>query len=327
MGADPRVRLLEMVGGVPREEELAGGVESNLSSHRLAGTLPAPLMTALRWDEHRARRRLEVTKTGSPPCDATLNLELVYAKQMLSWGVERGFLKRNPLQAAKPVETLSRRETRVTADDIDRIITAADDVVDRRLAEGDDDGRRAKFITAFVLCIFDSFLRFNEARTLREDRIGPDGMVELLASETKSKRRRLVRLTDRTREAIAALEPRGYIFAISGELIGQTTMRDWFRRACVVAGVDERATKKDRQVQPRDGRAGGATTADETGARATAIQATVGHVSLETTQIYLRSDAADNANDVAKAMEKAIRRGPHRATRKKMRSSTRSLSK
>lgn len=284
------------------------------------GDLPAPMMTPLKWDEHRARRRTQATKLGTPPCDQTLNIELIYAKQMLSWAVERCLIKRNPLAAARRVSTISQRETRLTKGDIEKLLAAADDVVDGRLAEGDDDGRRAAVLQAFILCCFDEMLRFNEARHLRFDRIREDGKVELLATETKSKRRRFVRLTPRTLEAIAAI-PRvdgsGYVFAAAADsLLGETTLRGWFRRACEIAGVDERATVRDRQVRPHDARAGGATTADEGGARATAIQAALGHSSMETTVRYLRSEPEENARHIAEVMVReteAPRRGPRRA--------------
>ncbi len=200
------------------------------------GDLPAPLMTPLAWDEHRARRRRQKTKTGAPPCEAVLNIELLYAKQLLSWSVERGLIKRNPLAAARRVRTLSQRETYLTADDVEKLLTAADDIVDGRRADGDDDGNRAAMLKGFMLACFDSMLRFEEARHLRVDRISEDGSVELLASETKSKRNRFVQLTPRTMEAIARIKrARGtaYIFArATGRLVGGTAIRGWFRRAC-----------------------------------------------------------------------------------------------
>ena len=282
------------------------------------GALPAPLMTPLAWDGFRARCKLRVTPRGGPPCDATLNLYLVYAKSMLNFAVERGMIKRNPLVAARAVPTLCQRETRLTPGDIDKLLEAADDVINRRLREGDDDGSRAKLLKAFVLCIFDSMLRFTEARKLKLNRIDEDGGVELLASETKSKRRRLVTLTPRTLEAIRAIRRPGgavYVFEDARGLVSDNRMRDYFRRACVLSGVDARATERDKQVRPHDARAGGATTADEHGARARAIQRTLGHASLRMTERYLRSEDRENARHVAEVMDLATRRPPQRAGR------------
>jgi len=272
------------------------------------GSLPAPKLTPLAWEQHRARRRLEPTKFGRPPCEATLNLELLFAKQMLAWAAREGLIRRNPLATAAKVKTLSQRETRLTPEDVERLIAAADDVVDRRLREGDDDGQRAAQLKAFVLACFDSLLRFEEARTLRRDRIGSDGLVDLLASETKSRRRRVVRLTPRTLEAIAAVRTDQRVFTVSA-----TTMREWFHRARELAGIQ--AAPRDRQAVPHDLRAGGATAADESGARPTAVQTVMGHQSFETTRRYIRSEPIMNADDVCAAIQRSTRVGPKKAPR------------
>lgn len=276
---------------------------------RLIGDLPAPLLTPLRWDQHRAVRRTEPTHLGACPKDITLNMELSRAKQMLTWAERQGLIKRNPLIHARHVPTIIQRETRLTLDDLERLLIAADDIVDKRKADGEDDGRRAKQLKAFMLCCFDSMLRFGEAHHLRRDRIREDGSYELLASETKSKRRRLIRLTPRSLSAITAIEPvagTSYIFVHrTGKLVNDTTIRAWFRRACEISGVDERATPLDKRVRPHDMRAGGATAADENGARATAIRTALGHSRMSVTERYLRSEAEDNARHVAEVMVQA----------------------
>ncbi len=282
------------------------------------GSLPAPKLTPLVWDEFRARRRLHVTILGGPPCDATLNLELAYAKGMLNFAVDRGMIRHNPLARAKSVPTVSQRESWLGASDVEKLLAAADDVVDRRFRDGDDVRKRAPLLKAFILCCFDSMLRFNEARHLRLDRIGPDGSVELLASETKSKRRRFIHLTPRTLEAIRKIErrsgaiwvfegPYGYPAANRYGQIGEAAMRYWFHQACEIAGVDDRATPKDKRVRIHDLRAGGATTADALGARPTAIQAALGHTSFKMTERYLRSSKAEGARAVADVMAKGVR--------------------
>jgi integrase len=262
---------------------------------------------------------------GGPPKESSLNIELVYAKAMLNFAVERGMIKRNPLLLAKHVSVMSQRETRLTPDDIEKLLAAADDVINRRIREGDDDGSWSRLLKAFILCIFDSMMRFNEARLLRVGRIGADGTYELLASETKSKKRRFVKLSARTMEAIAAIQrpPRAtYVFEDRDGLVTENRMRDYFRRACELSGVDARATERDKQVRPHDARAGGATTADENGARARAIQRTLGHASLRMTERYLRSDDQENARHVGEIMERATRIGPKRvASRNKVKKS------
>lgn len=287
--------------------------------------VPANLVTPLAWDQHREQRKTQVNRVGGYSCDHTLNIELGYAKTMLNWAVSRDMIKRNALLPAKRVKTKSQRETAISAADVDRLLEVADDIVDERLVAGDDDGQRAALLRAFVLCCFDSFLRFNESRRLRRDRIGPGGAVQLLGSETKSGRPRTVVLTPRTLEAIAAVRPVAglpYIFVstASPALIGENTLRGWFRRACEKAGLDRFVAPKDRRLRVHDLRASGASTADLAGARPVAIQAALGHASLATSERYLRNSKGIDAQQIAEVMIKATtssRRGPKRVHQKK----------
>jgi integrase len=285
------------------------------------GDVPAAKLTPMRWDLHRnERKRLAKGRYGEAIKDSCLNLELGYTKQMLDWAVTNKLLKYNPLKAAKALKTQAHRETWLAPDYVDRLLAAADDVVDKRLSDGDDNGLRSKVLRAFVLCCHDSMLRFNEARNLRRDRIGTDGRVDLAAVETKSRKRRTVFLTPRTLEAIAALpvNPRSpYVFSDDDGQIGDRRIHYWFRRACELAGVDAYAATGERQIRPHDLRASGATTADEHGARATAIRDALGHAEISTTAKYLRSELRENARTVATVIISATdkRRSAKRAKR------------
>src|SRR5688572_29662921 len=53
------------------------------------------------WETHRGLRRKQKTRTGRPPCEGTLNLELVRTRQMLSHGLRAVVTKTNPLLLAK----------------------------------------------------------------------------------------------------------------------------------------------------------------------------------------------------------------------------------
>jgi len=290
------------------------------------GELPAAAMSPAHWDRHRSLRKTQLTVLGGHPCDHTLNIELQRAKEMLNFAVERGMIKFNRLAPARTVKTISQRETKLTADDIERLLEAADDVTDRRLCEGDDDGQRAALLKAFILACFDSFLRHNETRHLRWDRIGPGGVVQLLASETKSKKPRTIVLTPRTLDAISKIVPtpgNPYVF-VNPEtkgLLGGNTVRDWFRRAAKISGVNSKATPRDKAVRIHDCRAGGATFADEKGARSNAIRTAMGHAHISTTAKYLRSEPTRNAYEIAAIMTEAdiaaaARRGPKRSPRR-----------
>jgi integrase len=289
------------------------------------GDLPAIKLTPDKWALHvTMRKQTAKGRYGEPIKDSCLNLELGRAKEMLTWAVNAKLIKFNPLTPAKAIKTVAHRETWLAPDYVDRLLLAADDVVDKRLAAGDDNGLRAKVLKAFILCCHDSMLRFNEARNLRRDRIGSDGRVELAARETKSKKRRTIFLTPRTMEAIARLpvNPRiPYVFADEAGQIVERRIHYWFRRACEIAGVDAYAAPGERQIRPHDLRASGATTADENGARATAVRDALGHSLLSTTEKYLRSERRENARMVAEVIVAATdkRRGPKRSVARSIR--------
>ena len=241
---------------------------------KTSGISPVPLMTPLAWTRYRALRRTQISQLGTPPCDQTLNIELIYAKQLLSWSVERGLIKRNPLTAARRVKTISQRETRLTAGrcrPTDRLRPTTWSTGGSRTATTTGSARPSSRPSSSALFLTSSLRLATKLSHLRFDRIREGGAVELAgSSETKSKRRRSIRLTPRTLEAISVIHRvpgSDYVFAgEAGGLIGETTIRAWWRRACEISGVDERATLRDKQVRPHDARAGGATCADEAGA-------------------------------------------------------------
>jgi integrase len=240
------------------------------------GEVPAPKVTPMLWDAHRARRRLQPSaKTGQPVSEVMLNRELERAKEMLDWAVRNALIKFNPIKSAKRVPAISRRETWLPPLQIDQLLDGCEFIRDDRLGHGGDDGRRAKIMRAFVLATHDSMLRPGEARTLLRDRIGSDGRVELAARQTKSRKRRIVFLTPRTLEAIRAIPPEAncpFVMSLRGVVMPERTISKLFRRLCELAGVDAFAAPGDRRIHAHDLRASGASTADENGARATAIR-------------------------------------------------------
>ena len=291
-------------------------------SLRGLGTILAPDLSPLVWERHRNARRREADRYGGLPCEHTLNIELARLKAILEWAVESRMIAFNPLRPAKYVKTKSERTTRLKQEDIERLLEESEDLRDRRLPEGDDDGLRAKKLQAFVLLCFDEMLRFNEARHVRRDLIEPNGDCQVTGKGNKT---RVVTLTPRTLEAIRAIPPyqgTHYVFVnhSTGKLQGENTMRSWFRWACERGNLDSRAAPGDKRIVPHHLRHGGATEADEAGARPGAIQQTLGHDSMKTTQKYLHRETRESARHVAEKMVQAAESGrkpPRRAQRKK----------
>jgi len=286
------------------------------------GTMPAPELTPASWSRHLAVRRREVNRFGRTPCDHTLNVELGRAKGMLEWAVEQGMIAFNPLRPARYAKTTSRRETELRQPDVTKLLESAGELRDRRREDYDDDGSRAAMLRAFVLCCFDSMLRFDEARHLRRDIIEADGSYPVRRAETKTDAGvRTVVLTPRTLEAIRAVPihpATNYVFVnlARGTLIGQTTMRGWFRWACEHGRLDARAAPRDKRIVPHHLRHAGASAADAAGARPGALMLTLGHRAMKSLEHYLHRDKAESARHIGEIMTEAaapLRRGPQRA--------------
>lgn len=179
---------------------------------------------------------------------------------------------------------------------------------DKRRPDGEDDGVRTRVLRAFTLVCHDSMLRFGEALQVmhNRERIGEGGRFELAARTTKGNKRRAVFLTPRTVDAVRSLPATKF---------ARRTISYWFRELCRIAGVDALAAPGEKQIRPHDLRASGASTADERGARATAIRDAMGHSRMKATEVYLRSAQAENARSATEIMTEAVRRPPVRSPR------------
>lgn len=284
------------------------------------GQMPAPDITPIAWEAHRARRRQENHRRGQPCKEVTLNVELQRLKALLDWAVANQIIKFNPLAMAKYVKVKCRRETELRHWDVTAMLEAASQKRDRRLLPEDDDGRQAAQLRAFILLCFDSMMRFNEARHCRRDYIEAGGDYRL-SEATKNGKRRIVTLTPRTLEAIEdvpTIPGTNYIFANpdTGKLLGETTMRGWFRWACQHGNLDARAAEGET-ISAHHLRHAGATAADAAGVRPGALMDVMGHERTATLERYIHRDKLDGARHVAALMAEAARVPPQRAPRSK----------
>jgi len=281
------------------------------------GGVPCLQVSAERWAEHRAMRQGE--KCGrwnqiKAPSSTSLDLELMVAKMLFRWLVRAGKLPRNPLELARKANEPNGRETFLAKADVQRLIDGADVLlVDDH---NHKDERRVLMFRAFVAYKFGCFLRINEARMLRRDQIGPDGLVELSAKATKGKKRRTVAMPAHVLEAVRAVPPLAsepYVFssrwAKRVRIIGENTLREWFYKVCRATGVETRAVEGERVV-PHVLRHSAASHAEEMGAHPMEIRDALGHASIATTERYLHRRPAQRARRMAELM--GGRAGPQR---------------
>lgn len=273
------------------------------------GSLRVAEVTPTVWAEHVAA--LKTTPRDKPLADHTINLGLGRAKEMIDWGVRAGYADFNALKPARPIKTISARETFLTEPQIQELLGGISDLPTMH----------ARVVTrAFILCALDGMMRFNEVRNLRRDRINKDGAVELKAKQTKSRKRRMVGLTPRALAALNEIPPvlgTSQIFANpdTGRLYGVSTIQAWFRVACIASGVDKYAAEGEK-VLIHTLRHSGATAADARGASPMAIKEALGHSSIATTERYLHRHRENSAREMARLMADgadAERKGPHRS--------------
>lgn len=309
--AEPTITLATLFDAYDKTR--AGEVGWRTNRYRLTalvrrlGELPACRLTPMAWAEHQAARAQEITIFKRPPSQHVLGVELGWAKALLKFGVTNGLLESNPLVAAKAPRTVSARETWLDEAGMQALLGGVGKI------SGD---RNQVLMRAFILLCLDGMLRHDEARKLRRDQIR-DGVIELSAKGTKSKRRRTVGLTPRVLRALADLPPvlgSPLVFANpkTKRAYAASSFRIWFRTACEASGVDALAAAGERVVI-HTLRHSGASAADARGASPMAIKDCLGHSSLAITERYLHRHRDSGARDLAKLMADGAekeRRGP-----------------
>ena len=93
---------------------------------RLAGDRPAIKITPEAWSDLRAIRMYEASpRTGRRVSAATLDTELLRAKQMYAWAAVAGVLPSNPLATAHGAGARTARETWLTWDQVEILLGVA----------------------------------------------------------------------------------------------------------------------------------------------------------------------------------------------------------
>lgn len=262
---------------------------------RLAGDRFADEITPETWADLRAIRMYEASaRTGRRVSAATLDTELLRAKQMFKWGKGAGVLVSNPLAPARGSGARTARETWLTWEQVETLIGAA---------------KSNPFLQAWILVAVSTGMRISETLTLRHDRIGGDGVVTINAAQTKSKRKRIVALSSRAMESVNEL-PRHWTSPFvfwskqTGRAVHPATMELWFRAAVEKCGLDAVCAEGDKKLRPHDLRHTHASLADAAGASPTAIRDQLGHRDLRTTERYLHRRHSDRALEMATIMDR-----------------------
>jgi integrase len=262
---------------------------------RLAGTRFADEITADIWSDLRAVRMYEASpRTGRRVSAATLDTELLRAKQMYAWAVVAGLLPSNPIAAAQGSGARTARETWLTWDQVEILLGVC---------------ARNPMLRAAVLVAVSTGLRLSEMLTLRHDRIGGNGQVTINSVQTKSKRKRIVALSARALDEVAAL-PRHWTSPFvfwsrqTGRAVHPATIELWFRAAVERCGLDAVCAPGDKRLRWHDLRHTHASLADQAGIGLKALRDQLGHADSRTTERYMHREQEDRALEIAAVMDR-----------------------
>ena len=222
------------------------------------GDEPAESLTAARWPAYEEKRlgdpipyvgkddpKPDEIPSSRPvkltPSQLTINHELGWTKRLYSWGMqpEIDAVKVNPFATAKRTKCRKRRETWITEEDAQNMLTSYNPRLEH-----------SRFIMrAFLILMIDQAFRFNEARKMRRDRMRVhEGHAVVDVGRTKNGKIHYRALTKRTVDALAEVEQivGSPLFFVNGnrlrkdgvpvlELYSERQMRRWFRDMCEAA--------------------------------------------------------------------------------------------
>jgi len=261
---------------------------------RLAGDRPAIKITPEAWSDLRAIRMYEASpRTGRRVSAATLDTELLRAKQMYAWAAVAGVLPSNPLATAHGAGARTARETWLTWGQVETLLGAA---------------RSNPVLHAAALVSVSTGLRISEMLSLRHDRIAGNGQLTINSAQTKSKRKRIVALSTRALEAVSGL-PRHWtspfvFWGRGGKPLHASTIERWFRAAVERCGLDAVCAYGDKRLRWHDLRHTHASLADAAGISLKSLRDQLGHADSRTTERYMHREQEDRALEIAAAMDR-----------------------
>jgi integrase len=206
---------------------------------------------------------------------------------VLRWSSDRKLIPSFPLPRLKPEPENNERSTHLTDVDAKRIVDACPNPV----------------IAAMVATAFDSGLRRSELCRLRRDQIDmSNGIITVLAKETKGKRGRATVLSGWASDLIAALPPAPpWVFPSRfGRPYNPRTVLRLFQEAAREAGV--KAAPGER-VWLHDLRSGFADQQVEIGTPISDVMKMAGWRDFRTAQRYLRRQTGKIASEAARRLD------------------------
>jgi integrase len=209
------------------------------------------------------------TRRGSVRAIATVNRELSLLRRVFHIAMRHGWLLRDPFKMGEPLIS--------TADEKPRERVVSKEEEERLLAACTD---RRSHLRAIIICAIDTGMRKGEMFKLRwRDIDRANGLINIVAFNTKTMRSRIVPLTERLTKELDLLwsqsteNPDALVFGIKDDV------KHSFQSARLAAGLPD--------VRMHDLRHSFATRLIESGLPDTMVQKILGHTQPKTTRIYV----------------------------------------
>ena len=175
-------------------------------------------------DRYRRHRANQTTVRKGPPAPKTRNNEVELLRRILHFAVERKLLRSNPIATVRMEPEDNIRQVVIKPDVLHRILAAA-----------------KPLLRAFVLVAYDSGMRRREIVNLRWSQVDRErGLIDLAATDTKTRHARTTILSARALKALAAL-PQHPTFVFVNSETGKTFHHDYmtelFVDTCRDAGI------------------------------------------------------------------------------------------
>lgn len=190
------------------------------------GAKVAAAITLRDVDRYRSIRREQVTRRGTLTMPATRNREVALLRHLLNFAVKRKLLTSNPIAGVDMEDEDNTRSTVIDEGALAKLLGACDAMVG-----------------ALILTLIDTGMRRGEVLDLRWDQVDlRTGRVTLGVQDTKTRRGRQPRFTNRVIEAVRRLPKHissPYVFPNpkTGRPYDTTTIYDRFQIAVEAAGL------------------------------------------------------------------------------------------
>lgn len=172
---------------------------------------------------YRAQRKSQRNQHGKPLAPATIDREVALLKRIVSYAAKVLNLGKNPLAKIEMLNVPNVRGRALYEHEVATIVSHV----------------RLKILRTIIWVAYDTGMRSGELRHLQWDRIDLQArVISLLPEDTKTKKGRVIPMTDRVHQLLSELVPNGkYVFVSARTNKPYTSFKRGFATACRKADI------------------------------------------------------------------------------------------